>query len=90
MRVEHFAVIPPQAHGGADIATATVLQVSLEKEALDFAALVLLLGLDLVEGELQGTGGSQPGLKESELDRGGCSWGRSGACSFHILTVLSP
>jgi hypothetical protein len=29
-----------------------VLQVSLEKEALDFAALVLLLGLNLVEGEL--------------------------------------
>jgi hypothetical protein len=52
VRVEHFAVIPLQAQSGADIATATVLQVSLEKEALDFAALVLLLGLDLVEGEL--------------------------------------
>lgn len=52
MRVERFAVRPMQAHSGADIAPATVLQVSLEKEALDFAALVLLLGLDLVEGEL--------------------------------------
>lgn len=52
MRVEHFAVRPWQAHSGADIATTTVLQVSLEQEALDFAALVLLLGLDLVEGKL--------------------------------------
>jgi hypothetical protein len=41
-----------QAHRGADVATATVQQVSLEKETLDFAALVLLLGLDLVEREL--------------------------------------
>ena len=52
MRVEHFAVVTLQAHGGADVATATVLQDSLEKKALDFAALVLLLGFDLVEGEL--------------------------------------
>jgi len=52
VRVEPFAVIRLQAQSGADIATATVLQVSLEKEALDFAAFVLLLGLDLVEGEL--------------------------------------
>ena len=87
VRVEDFAVIPLPAHGGADIATATVLQVSLEKEALDFAALVLSLGLDLVEGELEGTGGNQPGLQQSELDRGGR---RTGICSFPILTVLSP
>jgi hypothetical protein len=90
MRVEHCAVLALQAHSGADIATATVLQVSLEKEALDFAALVLLLGLNLVEGELQGAGGSQPVLKQSELDPGGCCGGRSGICGFHILTVLSP
>jgi hypothetical protein len=79
-----------EAHRGANIATATVLQVSLKKEALDFASLVLLLGLDVVEGELKGTGGSEPSLKQRELDRSRCSGGGSEVCGFHILTVLSP
>ena len=38
--------------GRSDIARAAELDVRLQEQALDFAALVLLLGLDLVEGEL--------------------------------------
>jgi hypothetical protein len=34
---------------------------------LDLAALGLLEGLDLVERELEGTGGSQPGLKLNSI-----------------------
>ena len=39
---------------------------------MHLAAFGLLLGLDLVEGELQGAGGCQPGLEQSELDSCGC------------------
>jgi hypothetical protein len=44
-----------------------MLQVGLEQQALDLAALGVLLGLDLMEGELEGGGGCQPGLKQREL-----------------------
>jgi len=37
--------------------------MGLEEKALDLAAFGLLLGLDLVEGELEGAGGCQPGLQ---------------------------
>ena len=52
-----------------------MLQVGLEEQALHLAAFGLLLGLDLVEGELEGAGGCQPGLEQSELDRGRCGIG---------------
>jgi hypothetical protein len=38
--------------------------MSLEEQALDLAAFGLLLGLDLVERELEGAGGCQPGLQQ--------------------------
>jgi len=37
--------------------------MGLEEKALDLAAFYLLLGFDLVERELEGTGGCQPGLQ---------------------------
>ena len=45
-----------------------MLQVGLEEQSLDLAALFVLLGLDLMEGELKGGGGCQPGLKQRELE----------------------
>ena len=62
--------------------------MGLEEQALYLAALGLLLALDLVEGELQGAAGGQPGLEQSELHSRGCSAGGSGGCGGHILTVL--
>jgi hypothetical protein len=64
--------------------------MGLEKQALHLAASGLLLALNLVEGELQGAAGAQPGLKQSELDSGGCGVGRSCGCGCHIITVLLP
>jgi hypothetical protein len=45
------------------ISVAAMLQMGLEEKALDLAAFGLLLGLDLVERKLEGTGGCQPGLQ---------------------------
>ena len=42
--------------------------MSLEQQALYLAALGLLLRFNLVERELQGVAGSQPGLQQSEFD----------------------
>jgi len=78
---------PPQCW--SHVAMAALPQVSLEKQALDFTAFVLLLRLDLMERKLERTGGSQPALEQSELDIGG-SGCRSGVRGFHLLTVLSP
>jgi hypothetical protein len=66
-----------------------MLQVGLEEQALHLQTLGLLQGLDLVEGELEGAAGSQPGLEQSELDRRRSGVGGGGICSFHMLTVLS-
>jgi hypothetical protein len=63
MGVKHLTVLLWKEQRRPHISVAAMLQVSLEEEALDLAALGLLLGLDLVEGELQGAGGGQPGLK---------------------------
>jgi len=61
--------------------------MGLEEKALDFAAFGLLLGFDLVERELEGVGGGQPGLQLGELDiRRGVS--REISCGYHILTVI--
>jgi hypothetical protein len=67
-----------------------MLQVGLEEQALDLAASGLLLGLDLVERELESAGGCQPGLQQRELNQRRCSVSREKGCSFHILTVISP
>jgi hypothetical protein len=56
MGVEHLTVLLLQKQGWSYISIAAMLQVSLGEQALDLAALGRLLGLDLVEGELQGAG----------------------------------
>jgi hypothetical protein len=78
------------AQRGSHIAVAAMLQVGLEEQALHLTAFGLLLGFNLVEGQLESTGGSQPGLEQSELDSCWCSVGEGGACCCHILTVLLP
>ena len=65
-----------------------MLQVGLEEQALDLAAFGLLLGLDLVEGELEGAGGCQPGLQQRELNQRRSGVSRERGCSCHILTVI--
>ena len=79
-----------EAQGGSHISVAAMLQVGLEEEALHLAAFALLLGLNLVEGELQGAAGCQPGLEQSELESCRCCVREGGACDCHMLTVLSP
>jgi hypothetical protein len=64
--------------------------MGLEEKALDLAAFDLLLGLDLVERELEGAGGCQPGLQQRELDQRGSRISRETGCSHHSLTVISP
>ena len=53
--------------GGADITVAALLDVSLEEQTLQVTPLELLLALDLMQGELQGGRGRQPGLQGREL-----------------------
>jgi hypothetical protein len=67
MRVEQRSILLLELQSGSHISIATMLQVGLEEQALDLAALDVLLGLDLVEGKLEGAGGCQPGLKQREL-----------------------
>jgi len=74
----------------ATYTTSAVLQVGLKKQALDLTPFGLLERLDLVERELEGTGGSQPGLKLRELDIRRGSVGRERSCSCHVLTVILP
>jgi len=64
--------------------------VCLKKQALHLAASDLLLALNLVEGELKGTAGGQPGLEKSELNSGGRGAGGSVGCGCHIPTVVLP
>src|SRR5229473_8046757 len=53
--------------GLADITIAALLDVSLEEQTLQVTSLELLLALDLMQGELQGGRGRQPGLQRREL-----------------------
>jgi hypothetical protein len=62
----------------------------MRTSSLHLAASDLLLALNLVEGELKGTAGGQPGLEKSELNSGWRGAGVSVGCSCHILTVLLP
>ena len=90
MRVDAVAVRPGDGKRGADVSIAALLQVGLEQQALHLAALVVLLGLDLVEGQLQDAGGSEPGLEQGELESGWSVAGGMGGCDSHILTVYLP
>jgi hypothetical protein len=55
------------AQGRSHISLAAVLQVGLEQQSLHLAAPVLLLALNLVEGEVQGVAGRQPGFQQGEF-----------------------
>jgi hypothetical protein len=65
-----------------------MLQMGLEEKALDLAAFCLLLGLDLVERELEGAGGCQPGLQQGELNKRRSRISKETGCSRHALTVI--
>jgi hypothetical protein len=52
MGVEHLTVLLLKEQRWSYISIAAMLQVCLEEQPLDLAALGLLLGFDLVEGEL--------------------------------------
>jgi hypothetical protein len=65
-----------------------MLQMGLEEKALDLAAFGLLLGLDLVERELESAGGCQPGLQQRELNKCRPGIGRETGCYRHVLTVI--
>ena len=90
MGIEYLAVWRLEAQGEPHISVTAKLQVGLEEQALHLAAFGLLLGLDLVEGQLERAGGPQPGLKQSELEGRRCSAGGRGGCRCHTLTVLLP
>jgi hypothetical protein len=62
--------------------------MGLEEKALDLAAFGLLLGFDLVERELEGDGGCQPGLQQRELNQRRFRLDQKTGCCYHILTVL--
>jgi hypothetical protein len=57
VRVEYRAVCLFELQRRPYISVSAVLQMGLEQKALDLTALGLLLGLDLMERELEGTGG---------------------------------
>jgi hypothetical protein len=63
VRVERRAVGLLELQSRPHISVAAMLQMGLEEEALELTAFGLLLGLDLVERELEGAGGCQPGLQ---------------------------
>ncbi len=90
VRVEHRAVCLFQLQGRPYISVAAMLQMGLEEKALDLAAFSLLLGLDLVERELEGAGGCQPGLQQRELNKRRSRISRETTCHCHVLTVVSP
>ena len=90
MRVEHRAVCLFELQRGPYISVAAMLQMGLEEKALDLAAFYLLLGFDLVERELESTGGRQPGLQQGELNKCRSDISRETSCSRHLLTVISP
>jgi hypothetical protein len=64
--------------------------MGLEEKALNLAAFGLLLGLDLVERELEGAGGCQPRLQQGELNKRRSRIIRKTGCYRHVLTVISP
>ena len=77
MGVKHRAGLLWNAQRRSHISIAAALDMSLEQQALHLAALGLLLRFNLVEWELQRTGGCQPSLQQGELE-GRCSGGGGG------------
>jgi hypothetical protein len=65
---EHRAACLLELQRKPYISIAAMPQMGLEEMALDLAAFGLLLGLDLTEREVEGTGGRQPGFQQGELD----------------------
>jgi hypothetical protein len=55
------------AQSGSHLSVAPLLNAGLEEQSLELPPLVLLLALDLVQGELQGVGGRPPLLPVCEL-----------------------
>jgi hypothetical protein len=88
VRVEYRAVCLLELQRRPYISIAAMLQMGLEEKALDLAAFCLLLGLDLVEREMEGAGGCQPGFQQGELNQCGSGIGRETSCSCHALTVI--
>jgi len=88
VRVESRAVWLFELQSSPHISIAAMLQMRLEEEPLDLAALGLLLGFDLVERELEGAGGCQPGLQQRELNKRRPRISRETGCCRHILTVI--
>jgi hypothetical protein len=62
--------------------------MGLEEKALNLAAFDLLLGLDLVERELESAGGCQPRLQQRELHQRRSRINRKTSCCRHVLTVI--
>jgi hypothetical protein len=62
--------------------------MGLQEKALDLAAFGLLLGLDLVERELESAGGCQPGLQQRELNKCRSGIARKTGSYRHVLTVI--
>jgi hypothetical protein len=78
--VSQLAVVALDEQGGPQVTVASLLEVSLEEQALEFPAFGLLLGFDPMQGKLEGITGSQPGLELGELESrqrgdGGCCQG---------------
>src|SRR5208283_2823200 len=88
VRVERRAICLFQLQSRSHISVPAMLQMGLEEKALDLAAFGLLLGLDLVERELESAGGCQPGLQQRELNKRRSGIARKTSCSRHILTVI--
>jgi hypothetical protein len=70
------------------VSVAAMLQMSLEEKTLDLTAFGLLLGLDLVERQLEGAGGCQPGLQQRELNQRRSRISGETDCGCHVLTVI--
>jgi hypothetical protein len=90
MRVERRAVCLFELQRKPYVSVTAELQMGLEEKALDLASFGLLLGLDLVERELEGAGGCQPGLQQGELDKRRSRISSETSCRRHVLTVISP
>jgi hypothetical protein len=76
MGVPGCAILLLHTQGGAHISLAAVFEVGLKQQTLHLTASVLLPALNLVEGELQGRAGRQPGFQPGEFVSG---WGE-GIC----------
>ena len=88
MRVEHRAVCLFELQRRSYVSVPAMLRMGLEEKALDLAAFGLLLGLDLMERELEGAGGCQPGLQQGERNKRRARISKETGCCCHILTVI--